>query len=188
MSAQPGQLDHGGHGHQRLVGTDVGERPLPADVLFPGPQRGDVGRPPDPSNVRPTRRPGRRRTCWLATANMPRYGPPNASGRAQWLALGHRHVRPLFPRRPQKPGRHRVEGSRPAAPRPGSLPPWPGRGSRCSRGSWGEAATRPPVGRPAGSLGRAPASQAVLPSTRGTPPVRRPCRPSASPVPDASAG
>ena len=79
--AQPGQLERRSHRDQGLVGADVGRRPLPADVLLPGAQGGDVGPPAldvdrlahQPARAAGARAPGGRRTG-------PGTGPPKDSG------------------------------------------------------------------------------------------------------------
>ena len=167
--SQPAQLDGGGDGHERLVGAHVRGGLLPADVLLPGAQGGDVGTPAfgvdglphQPSRQAPHVGPG--------AGEQPEVGPAEAKRHAQGLALPHHHVGAPVARRAQDAGADGVEGH--DQQRAGAVAHGTRRGQvfEAAQDSWGRR-PQPPPGCSASSVSPGP-------SRWGRPPApRRRCR------------
>ncbi len=145
--AQPRQLDHGRHRDQGLVGADVRRGLLPANVLLPGPQRGDVGRPTLGVDGPADQAAGQAAHLFDPAGEQPQVRSAEGQRGAERLPLPDHHVGAVLARAPAA-----------ARPTPGSKPttsrasvarrPPPGRPG-CPRGRPDSSAT-PPAGRPAG--------------------------------------
>ena len=152
------------HGDERLVGAHVGRGLLAADVLLPGPQRGDVGRAGP--RCRPSGRPAGRAAGGPAPA-----GRRTARGRGRRTTAACRTADP-----PPPPRRRRPRPARRSSPAATGSKPTSSRAPCCVGGGPGGAdvlegpevvGRRRRAGRPAGRPAGA-AAQSVTPSRSGT--------------------